>query len=161
MDAPAFPEVIRNVKQQVEELIRDYILGSSPSTLPISRDFIDLLNSTKHGTGDGKEIFNYCLCNHYRGGEEYMGYHADDEASLDTTVPIASVTFGVTRSFDVRPRKKTNDGKKSRVARVALGDGDLQLMFSPMQQHYEHAIPVEKRVSGERINLTFRRIVTK
>ena len=163
MDAPAFPEVIRNVKQQVEELIRDYILGSSPSTLPISRDFIDLLNSTKHGTGDGKEIFNYCLCNHYRNGEEYMGFHADDEGSLDPHTPIASVSFGVTRNFDIRARKKKKNGDaggRPRLARIALGDGDLLLMFPPMQDHYEHSIPVEKRAAGERINLTFRRITT-
>jgi alkylated DNA repair dioxygenase AlkB len=87
-----------------------------------------------------------------------MGYHADDEATLDHTAPIASVSFGVTRSFDIRPRKKMSDGKKSRLARISLGDGDLLVMLSPMQEHYEHAIPVEKRVSGERINLTFRRI---
>ena len=87
-----------------------------------------------------------------------MGYHADDESALDHTAPIASVSFGITRNFDIRPRKKTKKKKKARVARVALGDGDLLLMLSPMQQHYEHAIPMEKRVSGERINLTFRRI---
>mmetsp|Transcript_10268 Transcript_10268/g.22839 ORF Transcript_10268/g.22839 Transcript_10268/m.22839 type:complete len:94 (-) Transcript_10268:102-383(-) len=90
-----------------------------------------------------------------------MGYHADDEASLDPHTPIASISLGITRNFDIRPRKKNSDGKRSRVARIALGDGDLLLMLPPMQSHYEHAIPVEKRVAGERINLTFRRIATK
>jgi len=158
--------VLYDVKCKAEKLIRDYILDLAmdetplPTNLPIRSEFIHLLQSMETGTEAGGEIFNYCLCNHYRTGEDSMSYHADDEATLDRTAPIASVSFGITRSFDIRPRKKTSDGKKSRVARVALGDGDLLLMLSPMQQHYEHAIPMEKRLSGERINLTFRRIKT-
>ena len=89
-----------------------------------------------------------------------MGYHADDEGSLDPHTPIASVSFGVTRNFDIRARKKNGDAGRPRLVRIALGDGDLLLMFPPMQSHYEHSIPVEKRAAGERINLTFRRIIT-
>mmetsp|Transcript_22113 Transcript_22113/g.39441 ORF Transcript_22113/g.39441 Transcript_22113/m.39441 type:complete len:101 (+) Transcript_22113:182-484(+) len=92
--------------------------------------------------------------------KEYMGYHSDDEASLDMQTPIASVSLGITRQFDIRPRKKQNSDKRSRVARIPLGDGDLLLMFHPMQSHFEHSVPVEKRVTGERINLTFRRVNT-
>lgn len=87
-----------------------------------------------------------------------MGYHSDDEASLDVQIPIASVSLGITRHFDIRPRKEGMHSKRSRVARIDLGDGDLLCMFHPMQNHFEHSIPVEKRVSGERINLTFRRV---
>ena len=102
-----------------------------------------------------------------------MSYHSDDESSLCPYSPIASVSFGVTRSFDIRHKKKLltkdnsssgsssnkNDKKRSRIARIPLGDGDVLLMFPPMQEHYEHSIPVEKRVIGERINLTFRRLL--
>ncbi len=152
-DAPEFPEVLHDIKCKVEKMIRDYILDiskdetSSQKHRPVPPEFIA-----------GEEIFNYCLCNHYRTGEDSMGYHADDEAALDHTAPIASLSFGVTRSFDIRPKRKTSDGKKSRLARISLGDGDLLVMLFPMQHNYEHAIPIEKRVSGERINLTFRRI---
>lgn len=95
-----------------------------------------------------------------------MSYHSDDESSLCPYSPIASVSLGVTRSFDIRHKKlltndsssNKNDKKRSRIARILLGDGDVLLMFPPMQEHYEHSIPVEKRVIGERINLTFRRL---
>ena len=164
--APDFPQLLLGIKCQVESLICDHILelsekGNMPKDLTMS-PFIDLVKSIKTGKDDGskREIYNYCLLNHYRNGEEYMGYHSDSEASLDPLTPIASVSLGITRNFDIRPRKKDSEGKRSRVARLPLGDGDLLLMFHPMQSYYEHGIPVEKKVTGERINLTFRRIIT-
>ena len=167
VDAPSFPDVLYKLKCQVESLIIDYILditkdGSEINTEnSIPPEFIKLARSIKNSKGDEKgEIYNYCLLNHYRNGEEYMGYHADDEASMQQSIPIASVSLGITRSFDIRPRKKDSDGKRKRVVRISLSDGDLLLMFAPMQQHYEHSIPVEKKVVGDRINLTFRRIIT-
>ena len=163
--APSFPDVLYKLKCQVESLIIDYIMETDKDestvdtkNLIIPPEFIDLAKSIKNGKGDEKgEIYNYCLLNHYRNGEEYMGYHADDETSMQQSIPIASVSLGITRSFDIRPRKKDCDGKRGRVARLPLNDGDL---FAPMQQHYEHGIPVEKKVVGDRINLTFRRIIT-
>ena len=165
--APNFPDVLYDLKCQVESLIIDYILeitkdgsDSNKKNISIPPEFVELAKSIKNGKGDETEIYNYCLLNHYRNGEEYMGYHADDEASMQQSIPIASVSLGITRSFDIRPRKKDSDGKRGRVARLSLSDGDLLLMFEPMQQHYEHGIPVEKKVIGDRINLTFRRIIT-
>ena len=163
--APEFPEILYNIKCQVEDLICDHILDiTKEGAVPISKNlsippgFVELAKSIKSTDGK-KEIYNYCLLNHYRNGEEYMGYHADDEGTLHRDTPIASVSFGITRHFDIRPRHKNTEGKKLRVARIALGDGDLLLMLPPMQSHYEHAIPVEKRITGERINLTFRRVM--
>lgn len=158
--APEFPQILLRIKRQVEDKVLELINDGAaiPKNMTISPKFAELAKAVSNDVTGESEIFNYCLCNHYRSGDEYMGYHADDETSLDVDVPIASVSLGITRSFDIRPRVKGSDGKRSRVARVALGDGDLLLLFSPMQDHYEHGIPVEKRIAGERINLTFRRI---
>jgi alkylated DNA repair dioxygenase AlkB len=41
-----------------------------------------------------------------------------------------------------------------------LADGDLLVMDAPTQKHWLHALPERRRVLGERINLTFRRIET-
>jgi alkylated DNA repair dioxygenase AlkB len=166
MNAPEFPQILHEVKIRVENLICDYIVEiakdgtDSLKNLSIPREFIKHVSSMNSDRAE-KNLYNYCLCNHYRSGDEYMGYHADDEWSLDPHTPIASVSFGVTRNFDIRARKKSSDAGRPRLARQALGDGDLLLMFPPMQGNYEHSIPVEKRVAGERINLTFRRITTK
>jgi len=164
VEAPEFPQILHGIKSRVEELICEHILEITkegkvaPKNVSISPGFVEMLRSIKN---NGEELFNYCLCNHYRDGEECMGYHADNEQSLDPHAPIASVSLGITRNFDVRPRKKDREGKRSRVARIALGDGDMLLMLPPMQSHYQHAVPAEKRVSGERINLTFRRVINE
>ncbi len=170
MIAPDFPEVIYSVKCQVENFLCDYVLkykdrvdmtvNDQEHHLRISPEFIKLVEEVKNRSEgeQKKEIFNYCLLNHYRSGEEYMGWHSDDEKMLDLHSPIASVSFGVTRNFDIRARKKTSGERRTRSARIPLGDGDLLLMFPPMQYHYEHGVPVEKRVAGDRINLTFRRV---
>ena len=164
-NAPDFPPILYQIKCQVETLICDYImklLNENDGTIlsTINSDFVDMVKTMNQSKdAKKKEIYNYCLLNHYRNGEEYMGYHSDDETSLYQNIPIASVSLGVTRHFDIKPKKKNSEGKRPRAARIDLGDGDLLLMFKPMQDHYEHQIPVEKRVTGERINLTFRRII--
>ena len=166
VNAPDFPEVVFRIKSQVEDLIMGHLLDESAKHFNnkqfiVPREFLCELQTIKESRDEGdnkREIFNYCLLNHYRHGEEYMGYHADDEPSLHPYYPIASVSLGSTRNFDIRHRKKNDDGKRPRLERIPLGDGDLLLMFSPMQEYYEHGIPVEKRVLGDRINLTFRRV---
>ena len=166
IEAPAFPSNLYEIKCQVEDLMIEYILSNletSKKSLSLPSDFIDIVkeSAAKKKTNDERiDIFNYCLLNHYRSGEEYMSYHADDEPSLCPFSPIASVSFGVTRSFDVRQKMTSGNKneKRSRLARIPLGDGDVLLMFPPMQQNYEHSLPVEKRVVGERVNLTFRRL---
>jgi len=158
---------------KVERALREYVLDRvdngdtklgyassekmSEKKKPVPDQFIQLLKSLDDSEED---IFNYVLLNHYRTGNEHMGYHSDDEGSLDRVCPIVSISFGATRSFDIRPKKKKQGDKQSRIARIPLRDGDMLVMFPPMQQHYEHAIPVEKKVLGDRINLTFRRVHT-
>lgn len=95
--------------------------------------------------------FNAVLINRYRNGEDAMGWHRDNEPEIDQTL-IASVSFGAARDFLVRRK-----GEKNKTT-VTLEHGSLLLMHH-LQTDYEHAIPRRKRAAGERINLTFRRIV--
>lgn len=94
--------------------------------------------------------FNGCLFNCYRDGEDRMGWHADDEPEIDSSQPIASLSLGATRTFQLR--------QKLGLERHAfdLADGDLLVMEPPCQQLWVHALPVRKRVRTARINLTFR-----
>ena len=167
VEAPDFPPNLYEIKCQVEDVMIEYILSNLETIekdLSLSSEFIELVKQSAARSKQDEQrldIFNYCLLNHYRNGQEYMSYHSDDEASLCQYSPIASISFGVTRSFDIRQKmtKGNKNETRSRIARIPLGDGDILLMFPPMQQYYEHALPVEKRVVGERINLTFRRLV--
>jgi alkylated DNA repair dioxygenase AlkB len=98
--------------------------------------------------------FNTCLLNLYRDGRDSNGWHSDDEKELGSNPPIASVSLGQARYFHLRHRKK-----KSPTHKIELGNGSLLLMLGPTQHFWQHQIPKSKCELGERINLTFRRIL--
>jgi alkylated DNA repair dioxygenase AlkB len=97
--------------------------------------------------------FSHVLLNFYRDGQDSMGWHRDNEASLGPEPVIASVSFGVSRRFQFR-----NYVDKKEKLQIELGHGSLLLMKGACQDRWEHQIPKSKKVSGERINLTFRLI---
>ena len=96
--------------------------------------------------------FNGCLLNLYRHGDDRMGWHADDEPEIDQSSPIASLSFGASRDFQLRHRHET--GNKTSLS---LADGDLLIMQSGCQQSWQHCIPQRKKIRTMRLNLTFRR----
>ena len=98
--------------------------------------------------------FNSCLVNLYRDGRDSMGWHADDEPELGREPVIASLSLGDTRVFRMR-HKETKT-----VVEVSLDHGSLLVMSGLMQQCWVHEIPKTKKPVGQRINLTFRTIVT-
>lgn len=98
--------------------------------------------------------FNCALLNHYRDGGEAMGYHSDNEPELGDSPVIASVSLGAQRDFVFR-----RVGESRQHFSLALHSGSLLLMLPPCQRDWQHALPVRKRVTDGRINLTFRRII--
>ncbi|MCB1229931.1 MAG: alpha-ketoglutarate-dependent dioxygenase AlkB [Verrucomicrobiae bacterium] len=95
--------------------------------------------------------FNSCLINLYHSGSEGMGWHSDDETTLVENATIASLSLGAERKFSLR-HKRVREKKVS----VILEPGSLLAMRGETQQHWSHALPKSKRVTDERINLTFR-----
>jgi len=99
--------------------------------------------------------FNSVLANLYRGGNDGMGWHADEEPELGRDPVIASVSLGATRRFRMRHRRR-----RDLTVDLDLEHGSLLLMAGATQHHWVHAVPKTRRAVGERINLTFRRILT-
>lgn len=97
---------------------------------------------------DENKSFNYCLLNRYRNGSDSMGWHADNELGLGST--IASLSFGGTRTFRIR-----HNQTKEKMA-FHLSHGSLLIMAGTMQKFWQHDIPKTKAIVPERINLTFR-----
>jgi alkylated DNA repair dioxygenase AlkB len=95
--------------------------------------------------------FNAVLLNLYRTGSDSMGWHADDEHDMSPT--IASISLGAARTFQLR--RKTPPGD---VVSMRLTSGSLLVMTGSTQLHWQHRVPKEP-AEGERINLTFRRVV--
>ena len=96
--------------------------------------------------------FNFCLANRYEDGNSRIGWHSDDVRGLDSTT-IASVSFGAERFFDLRNKTDSKDSH-----RFVLSPGSLMIMEGDCQEKYKHQVPMQKKVKGVRINLTFRKV---
>ncbi len=95
--------------------------------------------------------FAFVLLNRYRDGRDSVAWHSDREVDSIRQPVIASLTLGATRAFDVRPK---SDRRK--VTSVDLDHGDLVVMRGDTQRNWEHRVAKDRRIAGERINLTFR-----
>ena len=100
-------------------------------------------------------VFNGVLLNRYRSGLDSMGWHADDEPEFGAEPIIASVSFGGTRTFQMKHKKR-----KELKASVELTHGSLLVMRGGTQANWLHQIPKTAKPVAERLNLTFRAVVT-
>jgi alkylated DNA repair dioxygenase AlkB len=102
------------------------------------------------------EEFNSVLANLYRDGNDTMGWHSDNEPELGAQPIIASLSLGAERKFVLKSRVAGGDKLE-----LQLPHGSLLVMRGDTQRNYRHSLPRTKKASGERINLTFRRIYGK
>jgi alkylated DNA repair dioxygenase AlkB len=104
--------------------------------------------------------YNSVLLNRYVNDQDSVAWHSDDEPEMDSNHPIASISFGASRVFLVRPIAKKTANKKA-VQTYVLTSESLLLMPPGFQQRYEHCVPKSQTPCGSRINLTFRRMKLK
>ena len=107
--------------------------------------------------------FNSVLLNYYRDGCDSVSWHSDDEEELGSDPIVGSVSFGSERPFQMRPKANRSGRRKHAPQRFALylPDGSYLEMGPGMQRNWEHQLPKRPRLTGERINLTFRRILSR
>lgn len=98
--------------------------------------------------------FNHALVNRYRDGQDSMGLHADAEPELGDHPVVATLSLGATRRFVVQPRDRTADRRV-----FPLTHGALLIMGGTCQEHHRHGVPRDASVTGERISVTFRRLL--
>lgn len=116
--------------------------------------------------------FNSLLINRYKGGNDYVGWHADDEKLYGPTPEIASVSFGCEREFILKkkPSKRSRDGSDEPVKKrlknnhgdqhsFTLKHGSLLVMRGYTQRDWIHSVPKRAKAEATRINLTFRRVL--
>jgi alkylated DNA repair dioxygenase AlkB len=99
--------------------------------------------------------FNHVLLNRYRDGSDSIGLHADDEPELGPDPVVATLSLGATRRFVLRPRHARLGPSRS----LDVQHGSLLVMGGTCQRHYVHGVPRQSGVTGERISLTFRRLL--
>ncbi|XP_031395079.1 DNA oxidative demethylase ALKBH2-like isoform X1 [Punica granatum] len=118
--------------------------------------------------------FNSLVLNRYKGGNDYVSWHSDEETAYGLTPEIASVTFGCEREFllkkkpsrkargprdeTTRKRLRTSTSKDDQLS-FTLKHGSLLVMRGYTQRDWLHSVPKRARAMSTRINLTFRCIL--
>lgn len=123
--------------------------GLTMKALPWTPELGELRKRIEQHTGF---LFNSCLANLYRDGNDTVGWHSDDEPELGVNPTIASLSLGESRDFQLK-HKITKE-----KLTIPLKTGGLLLMSGETQHYWQHCIPRTKRVKSPRINLTFRLI---
>ncbi|NXJ47636.1 ALKB3 dioxygenase, partial [Spizaetus tyrannus] len=103
--------------------------------------------------------FNSLLCNLYRNEKDSVDWHSDDEPSLGKNPVIASLSFGATRTFEMRKKpspEENGDYTYVERLRIPLDHGTLLMMEGATQEDWQHRVPKEYHSRDARINLTFR-----
>ena len=113
----------------------DHMAEGWPTALSALRDRVQAVAAQE---------FNFLLLNRYANGQQYMGWHRDDEAGCAGN--IASLSLGAPRRF--RYESEIN-GKSEQLE---LEHGSL-LLFDGRRRH---CLAKTVRPVEERINLTFR-----
>ena len=111
--------------------------------------------------------FNSVLLNYYRDGQDSVAWHSDDEPELGRDGVIGSVSFGAERPFQLRHRTDHAAGAASireptrNRLTLDLPNGSYLEMGAGMQRNWVHRLPKRPRLTEERINLTFRTILSR
>ncbi|XP_007531576.1 alpha-ketoglutarate-dependent dioxygenase alkB homolog 3 isoform X1 [Erinaceus europaeus] len=105
--------------------------------------------------------FNSLLCNLYRNEKDSVDWHSDDEPSLGKCPIIASLSFGATRTFEMRKKplpEESGDYTYMDRVKIPLDHGTLLIMEGATQADWQHRVPKEYHSREPRINLTFRTV---
>ncbi|KAL9451996.1 hypothetical protein AB3S75_007903 [Citrus x aurantiifolia] len=137
---------------------------------PPLKDILDIVLNVLPGSR-----FNSLLLNRYKGGNDYVGWHADDEKLYGSTPEIASVSFGCERDFllKIKPSKSSQDRrtddeplskrlkKKGNLDQhsFTLKHGSMLVMRGYTQRDWIHSVPRRAKAESTRINLTFRHVL--
>lgn len=98
--------------------------------------------------------YDYCFLNRYRDGNDAVAWHGDRDGSRDARLVVASLSLGATREFQLRPKKES--GLRYDPVSVDVAHGDLIVMAGDTQLYWEHRVRRDPRITGERLNVTFR-----
>jgi alkylated DNA repair dioxygenase AlkB len=101
------------------------------------------------------ERFNTLHVNWYDDGNDYIGWHSDNEKNIVKGSDIYTVSFGAERRFKIRSKDKTVDME------VPTTHNGYIVMGGSFQDELKHHIPRSKKVKDRRISITIRKFHMK
>ena len=136
--------------------------GISMEPLAWTRTLLGIRARVEEASGS---TFNSVLLNFYRDGRDSVSWHSDDEPELGEDPVIGSVSFGLERPFRLR-HKAVHARDAERTNRpvqltLSLPNGSYLEMGAGIQRCWAHQLPKRPRLTEERINLTFRKILDR
>ena len=96
-----------------------------------------------------------CLITIYVDGNYFICYHSDNEKSIAANSDILTVSLGEKRKLEFRSKVGPLIHESHE-----LDNGTVYAMSRESQDSWEHGVPIDKSVTGTRVSLTFRRLVT-
>lgn len=120
------------------------VTRAQPLTDPL-RDLLRKTNTELH------TAFNGLLINSYADGTETIGAHSDSPEGLADDGSVACLSLGAERIFRVRHKSK-----HAKPFDVTTRHGQLLMMENEFQNEFTHEVPVQKKIGGQRISITFR-----
>jgi len=101
--------------------------------------------------------FEGCFLNKYDTKKDWLGWHSDDDTSINHEEPICVITFGQPR--EIQWKEIGSKGIES-IHSQMLEEGSLFVMPAGMQQTHYHRIPKMSFESERpRISMTFRALL--
>ena len=98
-----------------------------------------------------KGDYSSVLANQYDGKNSSIAAHADDEAEIDQSYPVVSLSIGGTRTFRIRDKNT-----KAILLDFPLQDGMMVAMCGEFQDELTHEITkVGKRAPDPRVRVSF------
>ncbi|TXG70439.1 hypothetical protein EZV62_005374 [Acer yangbiense] len=110
---------------------------------PPLKDILEAVHKALPGS-----TFNSLLLNRYKGGNDNVGWHADDEKLYGPTPEIASVSFGCEREFLMKkkPSKSSQGGGAPHNSWIHLDVPLLQPLLLSVERRSDDDEPVSKRL---------------
>ena len=88
-------------------------------------------------------VYKGVLSNLYRGPRDSISWHSDNEEVLASGIPIASLSVGAERIFEMMKKKPLKKGEKH--LKFKLASGSLFIMGGDCQKHFLHCVPKEDK----------------
>ena len=132
-----------------------------PAVVREMLDYINRLLGTR---------YNFALVNRYRDHTDSIGFHHDDEHSLDASHPVVSLSFGAARKLLLRPAKASAKGRRgleripkhlAQTHKILLEHGSAFMMTQETNRAFKHGMPKTRRPCGLCVSVTFFRVEPK
>tara|TARA_R110002126_G_scaffold99222_1_gene230375 strand:- start:415 stop:951 length:537 start_codon:yes stop_codon:yes gene_type:complete len=154
---PSIPNMINMFGKLIEAPRRYKVYGKAYKFTGMSENIVDdvpaiLIPYLEYINTLDEFTYNSVLINWYE-GEDYIGFHSDNEKNLQVGSNIYGISFGQERVM----RFKNIETKKN--IDYKLENNSLIVMHYGCQQIYQHSILKSKKLIKKRINITFRCIL--